>query len=251
MFENDERFKAVERARDQEDLYESYIVELERKEKEKAAEERKQNIAEYRKFLESCDFIKVNSQWRKVQDRLEDDERCLRLEKLDRLLIFQDYIRDLEKEEEEQKKIQKNMLPTVLLQTHWRDYCMKAKDLSSYEAVASNTSGSTPKELFEDVAEELKKQYHKDKARIQDAMKLGKVTLASTLTFEEFKVAILEDIGFPSISDINFKMQGKLNLDLPLPHRQRRTSLPRGPIKLAIEKQTTRNYHSNLRKLSA
>ena len=31
MFENDERFKAVERARDWEDLYESYIVELERK----------------------------------------------------------------------------------------------------------------------------------------------------------------------------------------------------------------------------
>lgn len=31
MFENDERFKAVERARDREDLYESYIVELERK----------------------------------------------------------------------------------------------------------------------------------------------------------------------------------------------------------------------------
>ena len=29
-------------------------------EKEKAAEEHKQNIAEYRKFLESCDFIKVS-----------------------------------------------------------------------------------------------------------------------------------------------------------------------------------------------
>lgn len=31
MFENDERFKAVERPRDREDLFESYIVELERK----------------------------------------------------------------------------------------------------------------------------------------------------------------------------------------------------------------------------
>lgn len=31
MFENDERYKAVERARDREDLFESYIVELERK----------------------------------------------------------------------------------------------------------------------------------------------------------------------------------------------------------------------------
>ncbi|KAL6289247.1 hypothetical protein ACE6H2_006757 [Prunus campanulata] len=118
----------------------------------------------------------VNSQWRKVQDRLEDDERCLHLEKLDRLLIFQDYIRDLEKEEEEQKKeqlwrverkncdefrklIEEHVADgTLTAKTHWRDYCMEVKDLSSYEAVASNTSGSTPKELFEDVAEELEKQ---------------------------------------------------------------------------------------------
>lgn len=33
--------------------------------------------------------LKANTQWRKVQDRLEDDERCSRLEKIDRLEIFQ------------------------------------------------------------------------------------------------------------------------------------------------------------------
>ncbi|PON65555.1 WW domain containing protein [Parasponia andersonii] len=227
MFENDERFKAVERARDKEDLFESYIVELERKEKEKAAEEHRQNVAEYRKFLESCDFIKVNSQWRKVQDRLEDDERYLLLEKLDRLLIFQDYIRDLEKEEEEQKKIQKEHLRrverknrdefrklmeehidagTLTARTHWRDYCLKVKDLPQYQAVASNTSGSTPKELFEDVIEELEKQYHEDKARVKDALKLGKVSIASTWTFDDFKAAILEDIVSPPVSDLNLKL---------------------------------------------
>ncbi|KAF3447471.1 hypothetical protein FNV43_RR12657 [Rhamnella rubrinervis] len=227
MFENDERFKAVERPRDREDLFESYIVELERKEKEKAAEEHRRNIAEYRKFLESCDFIKVNSQWRKVQDRLEDDERCLRLEKLDRLLIFQDYIRDLEKEEEEQKKIQKEHLRrverknrdefrklmeehvasgTLTARVHWRDYCLKVKDLPQYQAVALNTSGSTPKDLFEDVADELEKQYHEDKARVKDAMKLEKIAVASSWTFEEFKTAILEEISSPLISDINLKL---------------------------------------------
>lgn len=100
-------------------------------EREKAREERKKNLAEYRIFLESCDFIKVcslswalrevgentkwfmnlffkqgmehwlwfsgllgfsmqaNTQWRKVQDRLEDDDRCSCLDKLDRLEVFQ------------------------------------------------------------------------------------------------------------------------------------------------------------------
>ncbi|XVF36456.1 hypothetical protein REPUB_Repub19eG0060200 [Reevesia pubescens] len=227
LFENDERFKAVERARDQEDLFEYYIVDLERKERENAAEEKRRNIAEYRKFLESCDFIKANSQWWKVQDRLEDDERCSRLEKIDRLLIFQDYIHELEKEEEEKKKMQKEQLRraerknrdafrklmeelvadgTLNAKTYWRDYCLKVKDLPQYLAVASNTSGSTPKDLFEDVAEELEKQYHDDKIWIKDAMKSGKITMVLTWTVEDFKAAISEDVGSSAISDINLKL---------------------------------------------
>lgn len=31
----------------------------------------------------------ASTQWRKVQDRLEADDRCSRLEKIDRLEIFQ------------------------------------------------------------------------------------------------------------------------------------------------------------------
>ncbi|XP_065847148.1 pre-mRNA-processing protein 40A isoform X2 [Euphorbia lathyris] len=227
LLENDERFKAVEKVRDREDLFENYIVELGRKEREKAAEDHKRNVAEYKKFLASCDFIKVNSPWRKIQDRLEDDERCLCLEKLDRLLIFQDYIRDLEKEEEEQKKIQKEQLRraerknrdqfrklleehvadgSLTAKTHWLDYCLKVKELPQYLAVAANTSGSTPKDLFEDVAEELEKQYHDDRTCIKDAMKSEKITMSPTWTFEEFKTAISADVNFSAVSDINLKL---------------------------------------------
>ncbi|GAB4839275.1 hypothetical protein Ancab_028802 [Ancistrocladus abbreviatus] len=227
MFEEDERFKAVERTRDREELFENYLVELQKKEKVKAQEEYRRNREEYRKFLESCDFIKVTSQWRKVQDLLEDDERCSRLEKIDRLEIFQDYIRDLEKEEEEQKKAQKEQLRRVerknrdefrkmleaditagvlTAKTHWREYCAKVKGSAPYDAVAHNTSGSTPKELFEDVAEELKNQYDDDKTRIKDAMKLCKITMTSTWTLEDFKASISSEVGSPSISDVNLKL---------------------------------------------
>ncbi|KAJ8764740.1 hypothetical protein K2173_009128 [Erythroxylum novogranatense] len=227
MFENDERFKVIERERERRDLIETYLKELADKERAKAQEERKHNIMEYRKFLESCDFIKATTQWRKVQDRLETDDRCLRLEKIDRLEIFQDYLRDLEKEEEEQRKIQKEELRklerknrdefrkmmeghvadgTLTANTHWRDYYTKVKDLPAYLDVASNTSGSTPKDLFEDVAEELDKQYHDDKARIKDAVKLRKVSLTSTWTLDDFKAAIADDIRSPPISIVNLKM---------------------------------------------
>ncbi|XP_050208922.1 pre-mRNA-processing protein 40A-like [Mercurialis annua] len=227
LFEDDDRFKDVERERDRKDLFDTFLKELGEKERAKSQEERKRNIAEYRQFLESCDFIKASTQWRKVQERLEADERCSRLEKIDRLEIFQDYLHDLDKEEEEQRKIQKEeqrkaerknrdefrMLleehvaaGTVTAKTHWRDYYLKVKDLPAYLAVASNTSGSTPKDLFEDVLEELDKQYHEDKTRIKDAVKLKKVAMASTWTIDDLKAAIMEDLSSPPISDVNLKI---------------------------------------------
>ncbi|KAF3645854.1 putative pre-mRNA-processing protein 40A-like isoform X2 [Capsicum annuum] len=68
IFEHDECFKAVEQAKDREDLFEDYVEELEKKvklllqnflEHTKALEEQKRNRVEYLEFLKSCDFIKV------------------------------------------------------------------------------------------------------------------------------------------------------------------------------------------------
>ncbi|GFZ16863.1 pre-mRNA-processing protein 40B [Actinidia rufa] len=197
IFEDDERFKAVERAKDREDLFEDYIEELEKKERAKALEERKWNRREYLNLLRSCDFITASSQWRKVQDRLEADERCSRLDKIGRLEVFQEYIRDLEREEEGHMKIRMEELRKserknrddfrklmeghvvsgiLTAETHWRDYCMKVKDVPAYLAVSSNTSGSTAKDLFEDVAEELQKQLIDMSQRTQKRKILGTVT---------------------------------------------------------------------------
>ncbi|XP_047259260.1 pre-mRNA-processing protein 40A-like [Capsicum annuum] len=146
----------------------------------KALEEQKRNRVEYLEFLKSCDFIKASIQWRKVQDRLETDERCSRLEKIDRLEIFQEYIRDLESKEEEQRKLRMEELRKAerknrdefrkLMEEHvtagilnaktnWRDYCINIKDFAAYLVVSSNTSGSTTKDLFTDVMDELEKQF--------------------------------------------------------------------------------------------
>ncbi|KAL0697141.1 hypothetical protein Bca4012_064321 [Brassica carinata] len=227
LFENDERFKAVDRPRDREDLFDNYIVELERKEREKAVAEHRQKMAEYRKFLETCDFIKASTQWRKIQDRLEDDERCSSLEKIDRLIGFEDYINDLEKEEEELKRVEKehvrraerknrDAFRTLLeehvaagiltAKTYWLEYCIEIRDLPQYQAVASNLSGSTPKDLFEDITEELEKQYHEDKSRVKDAMKSRKVSMVASWMFEDFKSALSEDLSSQPISDINLKL---------------------------------------------
>ncbi|PIN03896.1 Spliceosomal protein FBP11/Splicing factor PRP40 [Handroanthus impetiginosus] len=227
MFEKDERFHAVERAKDREDLFDDHLEELKKKERAKALEDRKRHKAEYLEFLKSCDFIKANSQWRKVQHRLEADERCSRLEKIERLEIFQEYIRDLEMEEEEQRKLRieeirkaerKNRdefrklmeehVATGILtaNTHWRDYCMKVKDAPAYLAVSSNTSGSSAKDLFDDVIDDLEKQYLDDKEQIEEAIKNEKISLSTTWTLEDFKSALSKEISSKQLSDVNLKL---------------------------------------------
>ncbi|KAI3673052.1 hypothetical protein L6452_39162 [Arctium lappa] len=227
IFEDDDRFKAVERSKDREDLFEDHLMELEKKERSKALEEHKRNRKAFIEFLKSCDFITASSQWRKVQDRLEADESCLRLEKVDRLEIFQEYVRDLEKDEEEQRKLRMEELRKMerknrdefrklmeghiasgmlTSKTHWRDYCIKIKDLPAHLAVSSNSSGATPKDLFEDVIEELEKQYLEDRDQIKEAVKMRKVSISSTWTLEEFKNAIAEDLSSHTVSDVNLKL---------------------------------------------
>ncbi|KAH6813457.1 hypothetical protein C2S51_022475 [Perilla frutescens var. frutescens] len=227
VFEKDERFQAIERAKDREDIFEEHLEELKKKERAKALEEHKRHKMEYLEFLKSCEFIKASSQWRKVQHRLEADERCLRLEKIERLEIFQEYVRDLEMEEEEQRKLrmeeqrklerknrdefrklmEEHVASGILMaNSHWRDYCMKVKDAPAYLAVSSNTSGSTAKDLFEDVIEDLEKQYLEDKEKIEEAMKNEKIPLSTTWTFEDYKSSLSKELCSNPISDINLKL---------------------------------------------
>ncbi|KAL9244749.1 hypothetical protein vseg_018484 [Gypsophila vaccaria] len=227
MIGDDERFNAIERARDREDMFEEYLRELVQKEQARAEEDHLRYIMEYRKFLESCDFIKGNSQWRKVKDRLEVDERCSRLETMDRLKYFQEYVGDLEKEEEEQRRIQKEEIRkaerknrdefrklldahiadgTLTAKTVWREYHSKVKDLSAFQAVSSNSSGSTPKELFEDVAEELNKKFEEARTWIKDTVKSEKIPLSSSWTLEDFKAAIADAISDIEVSEDNLKV---------------------------------------------
>jgi pre-mRNA-processing factor 40 len=82
----------------------------------------------------------------------------------------------------------------------------QVKDLPVYSAIASNSSGATPKDLFEDAVEDLKKRDHELKSQIKDVLKLRKVNLSAGSTFDEFKVSISEDIGFPLIPDVRLKV---------------------------------------------
>ncbi|PHU09954.1 hypothetical protein BC332_21814 [Capsicum chinense] len=130
IFEHDERFKAVERAKDREDLFEDYVEELEKKVKLLL-----QNFLEYIRDLESE----------------EEEQRKLWMEELRKA--------ERKKRVEFRKLMEKHVAIGILnAKTNWRNYCIKIKDFAAYLAVASNTSGLTTKDLFTDVMDELEKQ---------------------------------------------------------------------------------------------
>jgi len=49
--------------------------------------------------------ITVKTQWRRFKDQYGDDQRYRALEKLDRLNLFEEYVRNLEKKDADEKKI--------------------------------------------------------------------------------------------------------------------------------------------------
>ncbi|OEL15899.1 Pre-mRNA-processing protein 40A [Dichanthelium oligosanthes] len=217
MFEDDERFKAVERSREREDLFENYLVDLHKKMKIKLANT--------------------------LQEQVRRQERQNR--DLFRKML-EEHVTD----------------GTLTARTRWRNYCTQIKESQAYLAVASNTSGSTPKELFDDVIEELDKQiafsvhtanqsnlpihtenhnaelhfgsrsidlrlgsqkfrsscgsgtdqtpdwivYEDDTIQIKEAVKSGKIPMTISWTLKEFQTAILEDNVLKGISTINIEL---------------------------------------------
>lgn len=72
-----------------------------------------------------------------------------------------------------------------------QDYFPLVRKEDAFIAVEKNVTGSTPKELFEDLLETADAQFEKDRAVLKDAAK--DITVTPDSTFDQFNAA-LEDI---------------------------------------------------------
>eukprot|EP00238_Polyblepharides_amylifera_P010460 CAMPEP_0196575320 /NCGR_PEP_ID=MMETSP1081-20130531/4825_1 /TAXON_ID=36882 /ORGANISM="Pyramimonas amylifera, Strain CCMP720" /LENGTH=1005 /DNA_ID=CAMNT_0041893583 /DNA_START=53 /DNA_END=3071 /DNA_ORIENTATION=- len=216
LFEKDPRWLAVESSRERSELFDDVKVDIEKKEKEHKKQQRKERMAAFRKLLEETSSVKVDSQWRKVHEKLEDDPVCKALDSADRLDVFQEYMRDLEKVEAEQKLLEKEQRKRqerknrdafkellgehteagkITVRTSWKEYVMLCKHEDAYQALCSNLSGSKPRELFDDCLETLEKQHEKDKSMVKDALKLQKWVVKSDSSLEELETVLLQMDG--------------------------------------------------------
>ncbi|KAL4857085.1 Pre-mRNA-processing protein 40A [Chlorella vulgaris] len=231
LLELDPRWQAVDSGKEREDLFEDWVDEKEKLDKEARKAETKRKRAAFRELLERSTFIKFDTSWRKAQDRLAGEPDFDALDKLDRLAVYEEYIRELERLEREEREKEKeerrrqerqhrDAFRALLAKhreegiinahTRWKEYVPIVAEEESYKAVERNTSGSRPRELFQDVLEEMEAEYGKQRDAVKAAVKELSLQVGVDSQLEAFREALAprraEGGELAAVSDTSIKL---------------------------------------------
>jgi len=179
-FEGDKRFQLVPED-EREKIYLDYLKDLEKQIAEKEIAKKYEARKAFKEKLEEDSFITYSTQWRKIKEQFNGDPAYEALTKLDRLEVFEDYIRDLEKEYEERKRSEaqakrkqsrkvrddfRNLLNekyesgVISVRTKWIDFFDSIKNDPRYTAMISpQQTGSLASEMFGDFVEDLYEKF--------------------------------------------------------------------------------------------
>lgn len=101
----DERFKAIDKSRDRETMFNDYIADMRKKEKEDREEKRKTAKKEFKELLKDTDEIDRHSHWSDIKKIIQDDPRYLAVDSSSsREDWFADYLHELKEEHRNKKK---------------------------------------------------------------------------------------------------------------------------------------------------
>ena len=106
LFAADPRWLALDDELEREELFEEYALSLERKEQQERRAKRKDRMAAFHELLVSSG-VSAHSQWRRVQAQLDGEAAFRELDKIDRLSVFEELIRELEQRDEQDKHARK------------------------------------------------------------------------------------------------------------------------------------------------
>jgi pre-mRNA-processing factor 40 len=175
FFHGDPRWRILEE-REREELFQDFLDELERKEKEKAKQTRNSQMAGLRKALEDNHDIDHRTKWLNVQKMMADNQFYKALHKIDQLSVFSDFVVDFERNSYESKKLDEKIKArknrenfrkflnfmvkngSIGPLTHWREVYHLIQLDPSYQSLVGQ-AGSTPKEIFDDVIADAKSKF--------------------------------------------------------------------------------------------
>ncbi|RDD41174.1 Pre-mRNA-processing factor 40-like protein A [Trichoplax sp. H2] len=208
LFEKEQYWQDIPE-RDKRDIYDDIIIQLSKKEKKEEEEKRDKDRNKILALLRTISEITYSTTWGKAQEILDNDNTfnndCKDIDKLDTLFAFQDHIRELEKQEEENRLAERNnrkrqerknreSFLNLLDELHtngnldansaWKLLFLVIRTDSRF-TVMLGQRGSSPLDLFKFYVDDLKNRYHDEKKIIKEILK-DKFEVETTTKLEEF-----------------------------------------------------------------
>lgn len=216
------------------DIFDDVLLEVKKREEEKAREMRFRNREVLKDILDSIPEITAQTTWLKAQQYLlhnevyKKDPDLVAMDKLDALEVFIEYIEQLEDEEKEERRRErkeraKQERENRFAFVRFLDELHAAGHLTSiskwqnlYQVISSDPryiallsqplSGSTALDLFKFYVEDLKSRYEGEKAIINEILKDRNFTITLDTTFVDFATFVSEDERSADLDGGNLKM---------------------------------------------
>jgi len=206
----DPRYQAITDDRLREDIFNDYLRELHKKEGEARRQERKQAMHRADELLVANEAINCNTKWTEAVVIMKDQENWDVLDRLDQLIVFEAFIKDMEKKEDTERKAARSKerrtercnrealkalfkeqadAGEVHARMLWREWLEQHKEVEAYQAVLKQT-GSTPRNLFEDLVEKLQPKFDEERKLIKSALKDLDFSVELDTAFDDYVKAM-------------------------------------------------------------
>ncbi|KAJ8954208.1 hypothetical protein NQ318_005803 [Aromia moschata] len=217
---------------DRRDIYEDVMFALAKREKEEAKVLKKRNMKKLAEVLECMTKINYDTTWSEAQVLLlenssfKNDVNLLAMDKEDALIVFEEHIRVLEKEQLEEKEREKRRMKRQCRKNRDQflallDHLHEEGKLTSmslwvelYPIISADIrfsamlgqSGSTPLDLFKFYVEDLKSRFHDEKKIIKEILREKNFEVKVDTTFDQFATVICEDKRSATLDAGNVKL---------------------------------------------
>ncbi|XP_040567310.1 LOW QUALITY PROTEIN: pre-mRNA-processing factor 40 homolog A [Lepeophtheirus salmonis] len=217
---------------DRREIYLDSIRNMQKKEKDEEKRLRRKNTNRLTDILNRMTGIRYDTTWAQAQKMLldnpafADDDELLSMDKEDALVVFEDHIRELEKDEELEKDRSKKRIKRQYRKN--RDAMIELLDelheqgkltsmslwVELYPTISGDIRfsnslgqpGSTPLDLFKFYVEDLKSRFYQEKKIIKEILKAKDYEVKTVTSFKDFAAVICDDNRSASLDAGNVKL---------------------------------------------
>ncbi|KAI1318701.1 PRP40 pre-mRNA processing factor 40 [Mortierella claussenii] len=219
LFADEPAFKAFEDDQLRFQIFDGFVSDLIRQEKEEARQKRKAGMAAMLALLQIMDEITLTTRWAEAKQLLTAKKEFMEsttiqgLSKVDQLTVFEDHIKHSE-DKYDQKRVRDRMLRKradrkrreafkellaelrkagrMNAKTCWTQIHPLIKQDPRYLDILGQ-SGSSPMELFWDLIEDLDERLYQDRKMIQDVLRNVDYEIHPETKFEDFKETLSKE----------------------------------------------------------